>query len=103
MACATIMQEHISVFEILMMIKSCSKCFQKKEEKDFYVCKGYPRKECKKCTVKRNVEYQRINETWKNRFVDKEQSRSYMIEYYSNNRDKFREYRLKHKEKSNNS
>ena len=82
-------------------LKRCSKCHQYKDEsKDFYVCLGTIRGECKKCTVKRNVSYQKKNKSWRNRFVDEERQRSYMVDYYAKNKEKFAEYKRKFKEKN---
>ncbi len=79
---------------------TCQKCFEEKIlEKDFYTSKGKFRSDCKKCTVKRNVEYQRSLKTWMHRFVDEDQKRLYMHEYYANNKEKFAEYRRKFREK----
>lgn len=81
-------------------IKICSKCNQAKETwQDFYFCKGKMRSECKMCTVKRNVRYQRKVKAWKFRYVDNDQQRSYMVEYYRKNKERFAEYRKKFKEK----
>ena len=87
--------------EIAMdQIKICSKCNQAKEPfHDFYFCKGKMRSECKACTVKRNVRYQRKVQSWRFRFVDNDSQRSYMVEYYRKNKEKFAEYRRKFKEK----
>lgn len=83
-----------------MSEKVCTMCLETKDEtKDFYRCSGYFRSECKACTVRRNVRYQRKVQAWKNRFVDGDERRSYMIEYYAKNKEKFAEYRKKFKEK----
>lgn len=80
--------------------KTCTRCNKIKElRKDFYVCSGKFRSECKDCTVKRNVRYQREVEAWKYRYGDDESRRAYMREYYANNKEKFAEYRAKFKEK----
>ncbi len=81
-------------------LKVCSKCLCEKEaENDFYRCQGKLRSECRKCTINKNVRYQRRTQAWKHRYVDNDVKRSYMIEYYAANKDKFAEYRSKFKEK----
>lgn len=57
------------------------------------------RSECKKCTIKKNVRYQREHESWKYRFVDNEEKKTYMSDYYAKNKEKFAEYRAKFREK----
>lgn len=80
--------------------KVCSKCNATKlRDKDFYRCKGLLRRECKACTISKNIRYQRKIKAWKNKFVDGDEQRSYMVEYYRKNREKFAEYRRKFKEK----
>ena len=80
--------------------KTCTWCGNKKIiAKDFYMCQGRYRSECKACTIRRNVRYQRKIKAWKNRFIDPEQKRSYMVEYYHNHKEQFAEYRRKFKEK----
>lgn len=80
-------------------LRICTKCNAAKLEHDFYLCQGKLRSECKKCTVRKNVIYQRSVEIWKHRFVDPEQQKSYMIDYYSKHKEKFAEYRRKFREK----
>lgn len=80
--------------------KICSKCHQSKEiESGFYLCSGKRRSECKACTVKRNVKYQSKTQAWKYRFVDGDERRHYMREYYANNKEKFADYRAKFRDK----
>lgn len=80
--------------------KQCSKCNKWKFQKlDFYQCAGVYRSECKKCTVKRNVRYQRLHRTWKHRYVDDDARRDYMREYYDKNKEKFAAYRKEFREK----
>lgn len=75
-------------------LKICSKCnCAKVIETDFYTCQGKKRSECKACTIKKNVHYQRQVEAWKHRYVDDEEKRSYMVDYYAKNKEKFAEYR----------
>lgn len=57
------------------------------------------RSECKACTINKNVRYQRKIQAWKHRYVDNDEKRSYMIEYYAANKEKFAEYRAKFKER----
>jgi len=66
---------------------------------DFYMCQGKWRSECKRCTITKNVKYQKSSEAWKHRYVDNDEKRSYMLEYYAKNKEKFAEYRRKFKEK----
>jgi len=81
-------------------LKICSKCHQTKEtDRDFYLCSGSRRSECKACTIKRNVRYQRKVKSWKNRYEDNEARRTYMREYYDKNRDKFSQYRAEFRER----
>lgn len=85
----------------MTMLKICSKCNQAKEMKgNFYLCKGNYRSECKSCTIKRNVRYQRKVQAWKHRYVDNDVQRSYMVEYYRQNKQKFADYRRKFKDKN---
>jgi len=83
-------------------LKICSRCFETKEGKDYYTCKGLMRSECKTCTIKRNISYQKKTQAWKHRFIDNEQRKSYQLDYYAKNKEKFAEYRtnfkLKHPE-----
>jgi hypothetical protein len=67
---------------------------------DFYMCQGRWRSECKACTIAKNVRYQRRIKAWQHRFVDNDNQRSYMAEYYANNKEKFAEYRRKFKERN---
>ena len=86
-------------FGVVDMIKKCSKCKKRKEDTEFYLSAGKFRSECKKCTIKRNVRYQRKNESWKHRYADDEARKSYMRDYYSKNKEKFAEYRQKFNDK----
>jgi hypothetical protein len=79
--------------------KKCTKCEVHKPFKDFYLCKGNPRGECKACTIRRNVSYQRRVEAWKFRYVDHDVNRKYMTEYYRSHKEKYKEYRKKFKER----
>ena len=81
--------------------KICKICNVRKiKEDDFYCSKGSYRGECKACTIKKNVKYQQKNKTWQNRFVDDDCQRSYIVDYYSKNKDKFAEYAKKFREKN---
>lgn len=81
-------------------LKICSKCHQAKEAmRDFYLCSGRWRSECKACTIKRNVRYQKKTKAWKYRYVDDDTRRLYMREYYEKNKDKFAQYRAEFKER----
>lgn len=81
-----------------MTKKSCSRCKKIKEELDeFYMCAGKFRSECKCCTIKRNVKYQRRVQAWKYRFRDEDARKAYMHQYYAKNLPKFAEYRAKFK------
>lgn len=80
--------------DVMETEKKCSKCKRFKEFKEFYFSKGRYRAECKKCTVKHVVIAQR-----QRRKGIPSNSRSYMLEYYANNREKFAEYRRRFKER----
>jgi len=84
-------------------LKICSKCHQAKiMDKDFYLCSGRWRSECKACTIRRNVRYQRRIKSWKHRYLNDDTRRLYMREYYEKNKEKFvayrAEFRLKYPE-----
>jgi hypothetical protein len=80
--------------------KICSKCNSPKSaDTDFYRCQGKMRSECKACTIRKNVHYQKQTKAWLHRFVDDDEQRSYMVDYYSKNKEKFAEYRRKFKER----
>ncbi len=84
-----------------MQLKICSKCKKEKEVgKDFYSCGGKWRSECKKCTIKRNVRYQRRVQAWRTRYGCDNERREYMRGYYAKNKDKFVGYRKKFVEKN---
>ena len=81
-------------FVEVVVERKCSKCHENKvQETDFYNCSGKYRSECKQCTIKKNVDYQRKIRTWDHRYVDNDEKRSYMVEYYAKNKEKFAEYR----------
>lgn len=81
-------------------VKTCSRCrLPKIASKDFYLCQGKWRSECKACTIKKNVRYQKRVKAWKHRYIDNDEQRSYMIDYYAKNKEKFAAYRKKFKEK----
>lgn len=83
-----------------MSEKICTKCKEIKDaEKDFYICKGIQRSECKKCTIKKNLSYQRTAKPWVGRTSDKDEQRSYSVQYYAKNREKFALYRASFKER----
>ena len=74
--------------------KTCSRCFCKKIlHMDFYMCQGVYRSECKKCTIKKNVAYQKRVGRWKERFIDEDDRKAYMKKYYEANKEKFAAYR----------
>jgi len=80
-------------------LKRCSICREEKEaNKDFYICSGRPRTECKKCTSKKNVKRQRISRIENGRIESQDWRREYMKKYYHENKNKFAEYRKKFKE-----
>lgn len=84
-----------------MTEKKCSRCKHIKDQLiDFYMCNGKWRSECKACTVKRNVNYQRKKRTWETREVDLEQRRAYMLSYYAKNKNKFAHYRQTFKQRN---
>lgn len=79
--------------------KICSVCSQKKvSDQDFYKCQGKYRSECKVCTIRKNVRYQRRAKVWLKRIVDVDERRAYMSDYYAKNKAKYAEYRRKFKE-----
>lgn len=80
-------------------LKTCTKCHEIKSYEDFYICGGRTRSECKKCTIKRNVRYQKKTKAWKRRYVDDDARRIYMRDYYEKNKDKFAKYRTEFKER----
>ena len=80
--------------------KICKICKEHKLFKDFYQSKGTYRKECKKCRIKKNVAYQRANQTWRDRCIDESEKKAYMLDYYAQNKEKFKEYRRRFKEKN---
>jgi len=92
-------REHISAQGNVMNLKICSRCNTAKEPTFFYTCKGKTRSECKACTIKRNGLYQQKNRSWKNRFVDNDEQKSYMTAYYAAHKDKFAQYRKTFREK----
>lgn len=76
------------------MIKKCSSCKKEKDMKtEFYFSKGKIRSECKKCTIQRNLTYQRKSKSWKKRCSDYAENREYMLRYYEENKERFAEYR----------
>jgi len=78
--------------------KICTKCHEaKKALEEFYQCLGKYRSECKSCTIKRNVKYQRENKTSKR--YDYASRRLYMRKYYYNNKLKFAQYRAEFKKR----
>lgn len=82
----------------IVKLKRCTVCkVEKKVPKDFYYSKGIIRSACRKCTIRRNLAYQKRTESWKHRFVDEAKQRSYMVDYYARNKDKFVEYRRQFK------
>ena len=82
-------------------LKKCSKCeVLKHAEKDFYFCQGKWRTECRQCTIKRNIQYQKKIQYWKARNPDDDRRRSDKREYYEKNKQKFAEYRENFKQKN---
>ena len=81
--------------------KICIRCKKHKNfEKDFYLSRGYWRRECKSCTIEKNVMYQKRTKPWEYRENDYEERRSYMLDYYKKNKSKYSEYRRRFKEKN---
>ena len=81
-------------------LKICTRCNQAKiAHMDFYMCQGKWRSECKRCTINKNVRYQKRVKAWKYRYVDHDEQKSYMVDYYAKNKDRFAGYRKKFKEK----
>lgn len=76
--------------------RRCTRCGKFKVlNEGFYMCQGRWRSECKVCTIKRNVRYQKKHKTWFNRNVDPEERRAYLRDYYKKNKAKYQEYRKK--------
>lgn len=73
--------------------KKCTKCKRFYDYALFYFCRGRYRSECKKCTIRINVRYQKA----KKRNITPD--RSYMREYYATHKTQFAEYRRRFKEK----
>lgn len=81
-------------------LKICSKCFQEKDRvKDFYMCLGKTRGECKSCTIQNNVKYQNKVKAWKNNDVYKENRKIYMKEYRDKNKKKYEKYQQQFRER----
>lgn len=79
-------------------MKICSQCYEcKLIDGEYYLWQGRPRSECKRCTIKRNVRYQKRVKAWRHRYVDEEARRLYMREYYNQNKEKFAKYRSEFK------
>lgn len=78
--------------------KKCTHCLKNKDaSKDFYLCSGRIRGECKACTINKNVKYQKKVGAWKVKFKDDATRHEYMREYYKNNKEKFARYRAEFK------
>jgi hypothetical protein len=74
------------------MNKQCSCCKASKDMKtEFYFSRGKYRSECKKCTIHRNLAYQRKVKAWRKRIS--ENSREYALQYYQDNKERFAHYR----------
>jgi hypothetical protein len=81
-------------------LKKCTNCHKEKEQlSDFYLAQGQWRSECKQCTIKRNIRYQRRVKAWKHRYIDEDTRRLYMREYYQKNKEKFAAYREEFKKR----
>lgn len=82
-------------------IKVCKRCKEPKNElTDFYMCGGYYRSECKKCTVERNVSYQRRVRAWQHRNGNEEGRKIYMKSYYESHKEQYAEYRHEFKKRN---
>lgn len=91
----------VEVIVVVNDLKICSKCNCAKDSNtDFYMCQGRWRSECKACTISKNVRYQKRVKAWQHRFVDNDEQRSYMVDYYAKNKEKFAEYRRQFKERN---
>ena len=75
------------------MIRICNRCGESKRYIDYYFCSGKPRSECKTCTIRRNIIYQRQVKAWKSRYETDEARKIYMRAYYHKNKQKFAKYR----------
>ena len=81
--------------------KKCSRCHKIKIQRlDFYMCQGKWRSECKTCTIKKNTAYQKKTKAWTHRFVDSQERKAYMMQYYAANKEKFAAYRDSFKNKN---
>ena len=81
-------------------LKVCKHCHEAKEPiKDFYLCSGRWRSECKACTIKKNVSYQKRVKAWRYRYADTETRKTYMRKYYEKNKNKFAKYRTDFKQR----
>lgn len=81
------------------MLNICNKCFEAKESDQFYMTRGVPRSECKKCTIRRNIRYQRKLKSWLCKSVDIEGRKEYMRSYYQKNKGKYVLYRKSFRKK----
>ncbi len=81
-------------------LKICTLCNKTKEaDIDFYLCGGKYRSECKTCTIRKNVAYQRRVKSWKYRYGSEEERKLYMRTYYHKNKNKFAKYREEFRDK----
>lgn len=77
----------------MIELKTCSKCNEPKETRDFYLNKGKLRSECKKCSLKKIKEYQSKQPPRKVKIVDKDARNAYAREYRKKHPEKFKKYR----------
>lgn len=74
--------------------KHCEECRAFKVLSDFYFYKNSPRKDCKKCIIKRNGDRQKYTKSWRKRHISRGDT-TYSREYYKKNKEKFASYRQK--------
>ena len=79
--------------------KKCSVCNKRKDLKEFYLCAGKHRSECKICTIKKNGKRQKSGKTWRTRYKNDDSRQAYMREYYAKNKEKFEQYRQTFRDK----
>lgn len=72
--------------------KTCNKCWKEKEASEFYMTRGYTRKTCKKCMIKKNA-LNAKKRGYSFSSYEPEKMKSYMKAYREANKDKITAYR----------
>lgn len=88
-----------SVLRNVKMNRICAKCSKEKDISNYYLCLGKIRTECKECTIKRNMAYQKLRKIQHAKLPSDERRKLYMRKYYSENKEKFAAYRATFREK----